>query len=223
MNCREFQQDLQEFCRNELQDSRLHGKMLDHTAECRSCRDRFNQERTLLGALAALTQSMSNEAAPAHMEAELVRAFRESRSNRRTVPSQGASIWGLRLNRATLSTAAAFLILFGITLLAFRQGLQEKGTAQPDERAFAGVGESFSRQYSYESDFIDLGNYQAPDDWRGSQLLRVNLPRTSLLLFGLPMNADHADKMIPADVLVGQDGVPRAIRFVQTVEHNRTN
>jgi hypothetical protein len=163
---------------------------------------------------------MSDEAAAARLEAGLLRAFRESQSDKRTAPRADSSIWGLRLDRATLSTAAAFLILFGITLLAFHQGLRERGAISPD---IAGAELSQSQEYAYESDFIELGNYQDPDDWSGSLLLRVNLPRTSLLLFGLPMNADHADKMIPADVLVGEDGVPRAIRFVQTVEYDRTN
>jgi len=223
MNCGVFQENLRDFCSDALEDEQLHRSMLNHAKHCPGCATRLDEERSLSAALAGLAQSMSDETAPPHIEARLVDAFRETDRVEQTGRKAGASILGLRLDLGSLSTAAAFLILFGITLLAFRQGFNGSGTVRPDDLELAGPEQSQPGEYAYETDFIDLGNYQDPDYWSGSQLLRVNLPRTSLLLFGLPMNADHADKMIPADVLVGEDGVPRAIRFVQTVEYNRTN
>lgn len=47
------------------------------------------------------------------------------------------------------------------------------------------------------------------------QLVRVELPRSALVSFGLPMNVERADERVKADVLVGNDGVARAIRFVR--------
>jgi len=47
------------------------------------------------------------------------------------------------------------------------------------------------------------------------RLVRVRLPRVSLAAFGLPMNEDRAATTVTADVLLGEDGVARAIRFVQ--------
>jgi hypothetical protein len=47
------------------------------------------------------------------------------------------------------------------------------------------------------------------------QMVRVELPRSALVSFGLPMNVERADERIKADVLVGDDGVARAIRFVR--------
>ena len=47
------------------------------------------------------------------------------------------------------------------------------------------------------------------------QLMRIELPRSALVSFGLPMNVERADQRIKADVLVGNDGVARAIRFVR--------
>jgi hypothetical protein len=46
-------------------------------------------------------------------------------------------------------------------------------------------------------------------------LVRVELPRTALRKFGLPMNEDRAAERVMADVLMGEDGLARAIRFVQ--------
>jgi hypothetical protein len=48
-----------------------------------------------------------------------------------------------------------------------------------------------------------------------ASLMRVKLPRNALASYGLPVNPDGASGWIQADVLVGEDGVARAIRFVQ--------
>ncbi len=65
------------------------------------------------------------------------------------------------------------------------------------------------------TDFLPLvgvNNFAAQD---GGQLVRVELPRSVLLAFGLPMNIERADEPVKADVFVGQDGLARAIRFVR--------
>ncbi|MBV9761024.1 MAG: hypothetical protein JO340_10715 [Acidobacteriaceae bacterium] len=43
---------------------------------------------------------------------------------------------------------------------------------------------------------------------------RVELPRTALAHYGLPLRAGNAEAPVPAEVAVGSDGVVRAIRFV---------
>ena len=45
--------------------------------------------------------------------------------------------------------------------------------------------------------------------------MRVELPRSALMSFGLPMNMERAGERIKADVVVGEDGLARAIRFVR--------
>jgi anti-sigma factor RsiW len=60
---------------------------------------------------------------------------------------------------------------------------------------------------------LDTGRGLAPAD--SLQLVRVELPRAALVSFGLPMNVERADQRIKADILVGNDGVARAIRFVR--------
>ena len=48
----------------------------------------------------------------------------------------------------------------------------------------------------------------------GGQIVRVELPRTTMASFGLPVNMERADEKIKADVLLGVDGLAHAIRFV---------
>ncbi|MCA1567110.1 MAG: hypothetical protein LC803_15955 [Acidobacteria bacterium] len=49
----------------------------------------------------------------------------------------------------------------------------------------------------------------------GGQLVRVRLPRAALASLGLPLNAERGNEPVKADVLVGNDGLARAIRFVR--------
>ena len=45
--------------------------------------------------------------------------------------------------------------------------------------------------------------------------MRVRLPCSALVAFGLPMNVNRYDETVKADVFFGSDGMARAIRFVQ--------
>ena len=46
------------------------------------------------------------------------------------------------------------------------------------------------------------------------QLMRVRLPRSALAAVGLPVNPELTDQPVTAQVLIGQDGIARAIRFL---------
>lgn len=64
------------------------------------------------------------------------------------------------------------------------------------------------------TDFFPLMN-RGIGQLDSGQIMRVELPRSALMSFGLPMNMDRADERIKADVVVGNDGLARAIRFVR--------
>jgi hypothetical protein len=64
------------------------------------------------------------------------------------------------------------------------------------------------------TDFFPLIN-RGTGQLDSGQIVRVELPRSALMAFGLPMNMDRAEERIKADVVVGNDGLARAIRFVR--------
>jgi hypothetical protein len=49
----------------------------------------------------------------------------------------------------------------------------------------------------------------------GSMVVRVEVPRATLLSLGLPLNLERGNSHVKADLLVGDDGITRAIRFVR--------
>lgn len=65
------------------------------------------------------------------------------------------------------------------------------------------------------TDFIPLRYMNAASLQDGGQIVRVELPRSALVNFGLPVNMDRYNEKVKADVLFGVDGLAHAIRFVQ--------
>jgi len=45
-------------------------------------------------------------------------------------------------------------------------------------------------------------------------LVRVELPRSSMIALGFTVSAERAAEPVEADVMLGLDGVARAVRFV---------
>jgi hypothetical protein len=64
------------------------------------------------------------------------------------------------------------------------------------------------------TDFFPVNYGGAANLDAGGQIVRVELPRTTMASFGLPVNMERADEKIKADVLLGVDGLAHAIRFV---------
>jgi hypothetical protein len=65
------------------------------------------------------------------------------------------------------------------------------------------------------TDFLPLSYGSDLTQLEGGQVVRVELPRAALQSLGLPMNVERASERVKADVLIGSDGVARAIRFVR--------
>jgi hypothetical protein len=65
------------------------------------------------------------------------------------------------------------------------------------------------------TEFLPLGYGNTLNLQDGGQIVRVEMPRSTLVSFGLPVNMNRASERVKADLLVGVDGSARAIRFVQ--------
>jgi hypothetical protein len=65
------------------------------------------------------------------------------------------------------------------------------------------------------TEFLPLSYGSSMSQYDDGQIVRVELPRSALQSFGLPVNAERASERVKADVLLGHDGVAQAIRFVR--------
>ena len=95
-----------------------------------------------------------------------------------------------------------------------------QSTPDPDRKSIAATGTATtlannSSATESATDFIPVGYQNAMNLQDGGQIVRVQLPRSALVAFGLPVNMDRYNEKVKADVFFGTDGMARAIRFVQ--------
>lgn len=102
---------------------------------------------------------------------------------------------------------------------------RRKNTPRPStsdrSRVVASVG-GFTPVFGYQeaglevaTDFFPLMNEQSSQPLESGQLIRVQMPRSALASFGLPVNYERTNIPVKADVLLADDGSARAIRFVR--------
>ncbi|MFL6275754.1 MAG: hypothetical protein ACJ74G_11265 [Blastocatellia bacterium] len=64
------------------------------------------------------------------------------------------------------------------------------------------------------TEFIPLTALADATAMGSGTIMRVEMPRASLIAMGLPLNAERAHETVKADIVVGDDGLARAIRLV---------
>jgi hypothetical protein len=66
------------------------------------------------------------------------------------------------------------------------------------------------------SDFVALPTFDPSIPTGPSRMVRLDLSGSALQLIGYPVNEELLERRVLTDVLVGQDGMPYAVRLVQT-------
>ena len=149
-------------------------------------------ERELLEGLHALATEGPRQA-PVQVEERLVAEFRKHSRLRR------ARVW---LSAAGIGAiAAAIAVLIWIGPLAPKPVASSADSVAPADATAA--------------DFYPLPDADALPPVESAMVVRVQLPVASLELIGYPINQDRASERVEAEVLLGQDGLPRGVRLVE--------
>jgi hypothetical protein len=82
-------------------------------------------------------------------------------------------------------------------------------------RRRAVTSDDVARNGETVTDYIPLTYLADATAVEGGIVLRVELPPSALMAVGLPAPVDRTDSRVKADVVVGDDGVARAVRFVR--------
>lgn len=71
------------------------------------------------------------------------------------------------------------------------------------------------READNQGDFYPVTYVGDGETARGGRVVRVDLPRSSLFAMGVNVPLENESPTVKADLLIGPDGVTRAIRFVE--------
>ncbi len=131
---------------------------------------------------------------------------------------------GAAVSAVTLAAAAALMLFLQPPPAPIRAPqpvvVSEAQPAVPDVVATAPAPKPVRRAkrsaapapHEVVTDFFPL--MDAPPPFERGQLLRVMVPASTMRSVGLPISPERWSEHVQADVLVGEEGMARAIRFV---------
>ena len=91
----------------------------------------------------------------------------------------------------------------------------EKISTRPEVK-FNRPKRSAAQHIRYEGDFYALSYAGDPNETeRGGRIVRVDIPRSTLFAMGVDIPLENEAETVKADLLIGSDGVTRAIRVVK--------
>lgn len=191
-----------------------------HAQTCESCAARLAEAQSLALALKAAAEDFARAEAPAHVEMSLMDAFREHYSSRERARYRVRRP-RLRWQRwMALATAAVVILAIGAwTFSRAHTHLVNSANAHPvAANTKAGISAQTPAESQetavQDSDFVPLpyGETFSPDD--SGVVVRVSMTRDALESLGYPVDEGGED-VVQADLVVGEDGWPRAVRLVQ--------
>jgi hypothetical protein len=245
MNCRDFDLNVLALARNELIDSIGRQMSLAHTENCVRCANRLSGERALFAGVRAVVKELAEERAPAHVGAALLAAFRAQTAavTENTVvpmPPRVTRHWRLEAAAAILILVSVLVVLGLFSRLSIEKQIaltspaaaentpQRPGPAvrhdlvlesqtviTPPNRAGSRAVRHKTKAAEEVTEFFPLMEGIDLDSLEAVQAVRVELPASALMDLGLQSGSDLPDGPVKADVLLGHDGLARAIRFVR--------
>jgi len=208
MSCEDFEDDVVDLARGEELADDERAEALSHAEGCLRCAARLDDERAVTNGLRAFAARTAGAEAPPRVEAALLRALRDPEGVGGDAGRPSRSIELLLL-------AAAAAILAAIVVVPPRDGrlaapapstyAAAVAPATPEAPAAALAGEN--------AEFVSLSYGEDLRELDSLQVMSVELPRTALAALGWPADSGQAGS-VKAEVIVGHDGVARAIRFV---------
>jgi hypothetical protein len=145
----------------------------------------------------ALRKEMATLDTPPGVRKELMAAFAsQHRPPRRWYHKFSGAQWGLA---GSLGSMAAVLLVFMLTLNA---PLPQNDAGIPlISRADNGAA------------FIALDSFERIEQDPAPRMVEATVPRTALAEFGVPVSPENAGDMVHAEMVVGADGHPLALRL----------
>lgn len=189
----------------------------EHLQRCEPCAVRLRSQLALKQGLRAVAGKLRRIEAPARVEARLVAAFRAQSG---IAASGSRSFRGRAPWMPVLTWAAAVAAVFALAVLLIRgrqPDLPAPAVSRGPELALNTMPAEFGNVDGaslVESGFIPLPNAAQIDPNEEVNLVRVEVPRSAMIALGYDVKPEEASDSVKADVMLGNDGLARAVRFL---------
>jgi anti-sigma factor RsiW len=219
MTCRQLTPDIVDMARGEALDLSREAAALRHLRECASCAARLDKQRAMSVALRRLAAERVRPSGDQNEdERVLLAAFDAARAQPRRVGTSvrlplaatvviaaGLSMGWMYERNARLQLPTAPVAPLAVVPLAVVRPPSLVAVAPPAAQTAA------EKQWT---PFVVLAGASGLPRFESGELIRIDIPESALPALGLWPPQSHGGA-IQADVLVGQDGLARAVRLVQ--------
>ncbi len=224
MNCEEFATAGLDLGSGGI-ESMVQRSAREHLRDCPHCAALHENWLSLREDLRVLGAETAELETPARVEMRLRQEFR---TKHKTVKTQRAALvlgWSVAAAVALFFTVtwANWYIHRGPSLAnktrsALVHSPAAKASAEPSSEVGAPAGSERNDVIvaSNGSDDFTLLPGSMPPAPEGATVVRVQMQRAALGALGLTVNEEHAGDWIQVDLLVGDDGLPQAVRLPQT-------
>ena len=165
----------------------------------------------LTAGLKALAKDLRRVEAPARVEDRLLAAFRnrERRPVRQAAPRRA---WWVPL--AAWATAAAAGTAMAVFLTRDHPPAPVRQPVHSALQLAAADSAGADAISGDDSGFIPLPNAESISLNEEVDVVQVEVPRAAILALGLPVSEDVATEKVKADIVLGADGLARAVRIL---------
>ena len=232
MNCHTITETIVDVARGRDAGPGSTAAVESHIEHCAACRARFTREQRLSAGLRALAASVADQGVDDSLEARLLDAFPSQRSAAAAAPVKAHYRW--------LQVAAALTLVAGAAVAwqvsrvprvetvppvtpapASQQIVKSTETpvatptvTEPPQPSKRPTHRPRPSRIVRAEGFIPLPSAASLPDFESGEIVRVDLPVTSLPMYGIDIAPDVRSSIVKADFLIGQDRVARAIRLV---------
>jgi hypothetical protein len=210
MNCEEFERSGLDLDRAEVSREEA-AAAHEHVVHCSRCKALLSSWREAKEDLRLLRETTYLDSTPARVAMRLkqeLRTLREAGVPRRSITVAG---WAL---------AAAAAVAAAVAWVSWHEAGTGKGhTAGADsvDRAAKSVVPDAGMHWAADSDTGAFTRLPAslPSPYENQEIIRVRMQRGALGRFGLPVAQERSTEWVQVDLLIGEDGVPQAVRLHQ--------
>jgi len=242
MNCHEFERTIIDRGCDHLIDPLAQARALEHAESCTQCAIRLKREQRMTAAIVAFAKEDAAINAPERINLTLRRAFNEQLAAAASPPpvlhrsARRRLLWGMAaavMLLLSVVSAAIWLRVPDVIVDNTQQDLPVYRKPSLSIVSADGLGSKKNQSSTVArqsgrirgrrslpvntkepAGFLPLTYVARSGPTEFVQTVRVVVSRSTLLTMGLPVNVDRGDKLIKADIIIGEDGVARAVRIL---------
>jgi hypothetical protein len=242
MTCRECQDLMLEVARNRAAPF-VRRTVLEHTASCATCAVELERGSSVTAGLRAIALKQANTMASSDLESRLLKTFASIHGHGEPVQSAdaqgspaiairwvalaatvalcaaGLTWWMARVPRVSAPAVAAVSEPVRPTQISPNPRIElprpEEVVATNNPRPGRRPARHSTKRPIQAVGFVPIPSAEGLPEFESGQIVRLGIPVTALPNYGVEIPPGSA-AAVQADLLVGQDGQPRAIRLVNT-------